>query len=1146
MKKIYLILAVFTISLTALAQTPLQLTRVLKETNRSALLNQANIYRQQSEEQKAIAVESALQNGWPIIIETETSLMELQALDAFGNPLYYIADNAVAAETTSTNELYTGGSLGLNLKGTGMIAGEWDGGAVFTIHDEFNNTGTPRVTQMDAPASIAWHATHVAGTIIGGGVWDIKRGMAYNASLRAYDWDNDEAEMAAEAAGGLLISNHSYGFVAGWYWDSGAGAWAWAGHAPFGNEDYKFGFYSPEAASWDDIANAAPYYLIVKSSGNDRGDGPVGANPPNDGPYDCISLNGVAKNILTIGAVKDLAGGYTGNPADVLMTDFSSWGPADDGRIKPDLCGNGYLVGSAYYDSDDPTVTGYYASSNGTSMSSPNVTGSLLLLQEHYFNLNAAYMKSASLKGLAIHTADECGPDDGPDYMFGWGLLNSETAANVITNRNISSLIKEEIYSGAAYSVTVQATGAVPLRATLVWNDPAGTPPGYSLNPRDIMLVNDLDMTITKGANTYSPYKLDYNNPSNVATTGDNDVDNVEQVHIANPTNDSYTISITHDGSITGGSQEFSLIISGIIIEEPAVTTFEPSSVTANSAYVSGEATAENGSSITERGFVYSTSINPDINDTKVVVGSGLGTFNTTISSLTSNTTYHVRAYATNTTGTGYGDDKDFTTTSTTTWDGSSWDGGAPTASIHAVINGTYTTNAAFDCNNLAINNGKIFNASVNYGVTVNGNFVNNGTFNILSNASGIGSLITLGTVTNSGSFNMQRYVTEDAWHYITSPLIGNTSGVFNGSYLQKWDEPSATWTEIESTSENLAEGIGYSLWSDAKTNTFNYSGSPYTGNKSIAFTKTENGSGYVAANLLGNPFPSAIDWSTLDGIGYGAVYTYDGDNEQYLTWNAGGTGSQYVPPGQGFFIIADYTGTFNLGDANRTHSGINNFVKENKSIQNGFVISASNEAISDELWVLFREDAHEEYEKKYDAYKFFSNRADLGHIYSKGDHTNLSIDARPATNQLQLGFKCAENGNYNIQIKDIGGIASIVLEDTKLEKMHDLKFGSYAFDWNIGDSEERFILHLSATATQEISDSKVQIYTNNKQLYIRNNSSAEFSDIHIYDLAGRTIYQGHLTNEAIQIISLQNQRGAYFVQLVSGKDSQVQKIIIQ
>lgn len=1148
MKNLILSFLAILFGLSLTAQTPQQLSRVAKETNSAKLLSDANIFRQQAEEQKAIAIQAAMENGWPIKIETDSSFAELQRLDELGNPIYYTTNNSDAAISTSTNKLYSGGGLGLSLSGSGMIVGEWDGAAVFTSHEDFNNTGSSRVTQKDAAVLNHYHATHVAGTLIGGGLYTngitTSKGMASSASLYAYDWNSDYSEMATAAAAptNLLISNHSYGYVAGWYWNGSA--WAWNGGAV---EDNLFGYYDSGAASLDAVAVNAPYYLIVKSAGNDRGNGPGNAYPPyNDGPYDCIPGTGVAKNILTVGATLDVTGGYT-NPASVGMTSFSSWGPADDGRIKPDICGNGYGLYSAYWNDLFPTATNYYAILNGTSMSSPNVAGSLLLIQEHYYNLNSAYMKSATLKALAIQTADECGPDDGPDYMFGWGLLNAQTAANVITNRNVSSLIKEETYSGTTYSITVTANGTDPLRATLVWTDPAGTPPSYTLDNPAIMLVNDLDMTISSAKTSYYPYKLDKDNPANAATTGDNDVDNVEQIHIASPTNSSYTITITHEGTISGGSQDFSLIVTGIVIDVPAVVTLEPSIVTATSAFFEGEATNLNGSSITERGFVYGENENPDVdNDSKVSVGSGLGTFSTAVSSLNPNTTYHVRAYATNDDGTGYGVDKDFTTASTTTWNGSSWDGGAPTASIHAVINGNYTTSGDLECYNLTINSGKTFNLSVNNGVIVNGDFVNNGTFNIKSTASGIGSLITLGTVINNGTFNMERYASEDAWHYLSSPLLGNTSSVFTGSYMQIWDEITASWTQITGTSEPLVKGTGYSIWSYSKNNLYTYSGAPYTGNQSIPMTKTVNSSGYDGANLLGNPFPSYVDWDLLDGIGYGAKYTYDGDNETYLSYNEGGSGSRYIPPGQGFFIIADYTGTFNLGNADRVNRNLDDFVKENNLEENGVVISTGFKGTKDELWIEFKEDATELYERKYDAYKLFTPRLDLPQIYSLNESKKLSIDRRPEKNLIQLGFSCQTNGNFQIDLKQSNGMTSIELEDTKTQKLHNLKSGAYEFEWTSGDLEERFVLHLNATGTSQLVNQEYQVYSWGDQIYIRNLADSDYSSVEIFDIAGQQIYEGHLITKKLNTISLVGKKGVFLVRLKSENQDQTEKIIIQ
>ena len=557
-------------------QTNQDISDIIKKTNVDNLLNLSKTFSERYLLNKAKAIRTAEENGFLIsFFDSQGKFAELQGISESGQLYYYFIDNENAAATLSTNEVYLYGSLGLNLDGTDMTIGEWDGGAVLTTHQEFNNTGNARVTQNDGAVTTSSHSTHVAGTLIAGGVVRQAKGMSYNAELLAHDWNNDESEMAAAAAGGLLISNHSYGFGTGWEWNGSS--WVWYGDNGISTEeDFRFGFYGNYSQDWDQIAHDAPYYLICKSSGNDRGDGEGEPGHPADGGvdgYDCIGWIGNAKNILTVGAVRDLNGGYTGNPADVEMTSFSSWGPCDDGRIKPDICGNGYSLYSSY-DGDNSD----YEYSDGTSMSSPNVAGSLLLLQEHFNETHGFFMKSAALKALAVHTADECGPDPGPDYIFGWGLMNTETAANVITYRNISSIINEETYYGSEFSFEVTATGTEPLIVTIVWTDIPGTPVANQLDPITPMLVNDLDLTVSN-ATTFYPYMLDRDNPSNAAVTGDNDVDNVEKIFIETPDPGIYTITINHEGTISGGDQNFSIIVTGVEIPgAPANLTVTPSS----------------------------------------------------------------------------------------------------------------------------------------------------------------------------------------------------------------------------------------------------------------------------------------------------------------------------------------------------------------------------------------------------------------------------------------------------------------------------------------------------------------------------------------------------------------------------------------
>jgi len=191
----------------------------------------------------------------------------------------------------------------------------------------------------------------------------------------------------------------------------------------------------------------------------------------------------------------------------------------------------------------------------------------LVLLQQLYQNThNDQPMHSATLKALVLHSADEAGNYQGPDYKFGWGLLNAEKAAEVIESDVSNNVIDEQVLNnGSTYErmITLSPGDLDPLKVTIVWTDPAGTPVAPALDPADKMLVNDLDLKITKDGVTYYPWSLDKNNPTAAATRNStNNVDNVEQVYIDVPEEGTYTVSVTHKNTLSSGSQAFSIIFS--------------------------------------------------------------------------------------------------------------------------------------------------------------------------------------------------------------------------------------------------------------------------------------------------------------------------------------------------------------------------------------------------------------------------------------------------------------------------------------------------------------------------------------------------------------------------------------------------------
>jgi len=496
--------------------------------------------------------------GVPVMSrDTNGNLVLLVDVTTTGQPLYETTDNAGAAITTGVDKLRSGSALGLNLEGEGMEIGVWDGGIV-NGHLEFGD----RILLREGSTEDT-HATHVTGTIIASGINPLAKGMAPKGRVFAFDFSNDTPEMlsmAREDQSGLIISNHSYGLITGWRFNNG---WQWFGDVSISSfEDWKFGYYSNAARQWDQLAFNSPYYLIVKSAGNDRTD-TGGGNFPADcnggSGYDCLSDKSVAKNILTIGAVNKVTD-YQG-PSSVVMSSFSSWGPTDDGRIKPDLVAAGVNLFSTYSSATNDA----YGPLSGTSMATPNATGSLALLQELHKNLNNGnYMKASTLKALAIHTAKEAGVNPGPDYQNGWGLLDVEEGARVLLNNDNKNvyILEENLLNGQPFELVLNPIENTKIKATLVWADPAGVPVGASLDPINPMLINDLDLRLVDDAtNSQFPWKLDRQNFEAPATKGDNILDNVEKLEFASPEPREYKLVVSNKGSLLNGAQSFSLTI---------------------------------------------------------------------------------------------------------------------------------------------------------------------------------------------------------------------------------------------------------------------------------------------------------------------------------------------------------------------------------------------------------------------------------------------------------------------------------------------------------------------------------------------------------------------------------------------------------
>jgi len=511
-------------------------------------------------------------------IDEKGSLYALKGYDeASKQVLFYTTFNNTATkssiQTARVQALHNGAAVGVQIKGDNMILGIWDGGQPLADHQ---NLGASRVINKDGQNTTGNnqgtiqnginHATHVAGTMIGSGFNnDFAKGIAPTSNLWANTWDDDLTEMTNEAAQGLLVSNHSYGI----------------NNRSYINLPGFFGRYTTLSRGIDELTFNANMYLPVFAAGNDRNGLFVSGNLVylNSAKlgHDLLTHEMVSKNAVVVAAVYGITTYQTSLFAsnNVVMSDFSQWGPTDDFRIKPDISAKGVSV----YSSTGTSITSYSVL-NGTSMAAPAVSAVFILWQQihHLYyptaNNNSGFMKAASLKALMAHSASEAGEAEGPDSKFGWGLIDAKKGAEILKESTEGKIVFKELnlLNYQQYEYELLLDGTQPLTATIAWTDRSAQPVAIAESPIPV-LINDLDLRITKLSTNevFYPWKINKSWSNLYTFKGDNDVDPIEQVTYFDSNSGvapagTYKVTIKHKNELVGNNQNFSLIISGGII----------------------------------------------------------------------------------------------------------------------------------------------------------------------------------------------------------------------------------------------------------------------------------------------------------------------------------------------------------------------------------------------------------------------------------------------------------------------------------------------------------------------------------------------------------------------------------------------------
>jgi hypothetical protein len=400
----------------------------------------------------------------------------------------------------------------LGYDGSGIMIGHNDAG-LLGEHMDYKG----RLQQVGSSSSSSTHGDHTAGTIFGAGnINPDAEGMAPGAEMyyTLYPGNLNNADNIYTTQNARLTSNSfSNGCNAG---------------------------YTNFTRQMDQDAFDNPNMLHVFSAGNNgTSDCGYGAG---SGWGNVTGGHKIAKNVIaTANLVRNdnLAGS-------------SSRGPASDGRIKPDISAVGTQVLSTV---DDPADNSYDRFT-GTSMACPGITGALAVLMEAFKDHhNGQEPNGTLLKGMLLNGADDLGRA-GPDFFYGYGRVNTRKAYQMVAQ----SQYFQDSLTGSAdssqFSINVPA-GTKELKVMLIWADPAAS------TAASRALVNDLDLTLSDGTNSYQPWVLnpypDADSLDDPATRSRDSLNNIEQITLQNPSAGTYTASV-EAFNLPQGPQSFYLV----------------------------------------------------------------------------------------------------------------------------------------------------------------------------------------------------------------------------------------------------------------------------------------------------------------------------------------------------------------------------------------------------------------------------------------------------------------------------------------------------------------------------------------------------------------------------------------------------------
>lgn len=464
------------------------------------------------------------------------------------------------------------------------------------------------------------------------------------------------------------------------------------------------------------------------------------------------------------------------------------------------------------------------------------------------------------------------------------------------------------------------------------------------------------------------------------------------------------------------------------------------------------------------------------------------------------------------------------------------------------IIAHNVTLDQAVTVGQLTINSGAQLAVDAGKQLTINTALTNNGTLNLLSSASGTATILTPASISGGGTYKAQQYLTSGRNWYVSSPVSAASRttalSTSTASKFAAWNEVSGVWIDPVSDA-TLTIGKGYVAASPTTTGTIDFTGGALNNGDIPISVSRHTGVTKEGFNLIGNPYPSHITWTTDMATAANLsstiwVRTYD-SGYLFQTYNAAGTigsptgATPYISPMQGFWVRANTSagGTLTFTNAMRYHKSSNPLkAPETKNTNQQLLrLQVSNGTNTDETVLYFNPNASNAFDD-YDSPKMSNATASIPEIYTTVGTENMVINGLSSyiTDQvLPLGFTTGETNNFSIKATELNNFptdARIFLKDNLLRTEKDLTAGSaYTFSSDAINSTDRFsIIFKSASLATKVEtqpgDFNVQVYRNSSNQIMINYSGDinNESSVIVYNAMGQKLVYQALSNSKTTI----------------------------